>query len=239
MNKFKSAVLYECSTKIKAMGIFYLIQYLIVALIFAIVAICTNGKEMGTNTVEVSSVVFVSVLGVLGYKEDFKALIQNGYTRKYIFFATICMFVFMSGTMSLIDIVIGNTIHHFHSDYFTLFGVLYGYGNHFLNWLWHMVLYLMFCSLFYLVVLVINRVGKTVSLLIGVGAAGLILLVIALFRFVLSPDVVRNITQFMAKAMGFMSDGTVDPVFPVLSFVVIGTVLGVGSYAIIHRTELK
>ena len=34
MSKLKSAVLYEYSTKIKAMGIFYLIQYLIVALIF-------------------------------------------------------------------------------------------------------------------------------------------------------------------------------------------------------------
>ena len=42
MNKLKSAVLYEYSTKIKAMGLFYLIQYLIVALIFTIVAICTK-----------------------------------------------------------------------------------------------------------------------------------------------------------------------------------------------------
>lgn len=33
MNKLKSAVLYECSTKIKAIGLFYLIQYLISALI--------------------------------------------------------------------------------------------------------------------------------------------------------------------------------------------------------------
>lgn len=89
MNKLKSAVLYECSTKIKAIGIFYLIQYVIVALIFAIVAICTGGNETGSNVLEVSTVVFVSVMGVLGYKEDFKALIQNGYTRKYIFFSTI------------------------------------------------------------------------------------------------------------------------------------------------------
>ncbi len=76
MSKLKSAVLYEYLTKVKAIGIFYLIQYLIVALIFTIVAICTKGNETGSNTLEFSSVVFVSVIGVLGYKEDFKALLK-------------------------------------------------------------------------------------------------------------------------------------------------------------------
>ena len=79
MSKLKSAVLYEYLTKVRAIGIFYLIQYLIVALIFTIVAICTKGNETGSNTLEFSSVVFVSVIGVLGYKEDFKALLQNGF----------------------------------------------------------------------------------------------------------------------------------------------------------------
>ena len=110
MTKLKSAVLYEYLTKVRAIGIFYLIQYLIVALIFAIVAICTEGKETGSNTLEFSSVVFVSVIGVLGYKEDFKALLQNGYTRKYIFGATICMFTLLAGTMALVDTIIGNAI---------------------------------------------------------------------------------------------------------------------------------
>lgn len=118
MSKLKSAVLYEYLTKVRAIGIFYLIQYLIVALIFAIVAICTEGKETGSNTLEFSSIVFVSVIGVLGYKEDFKALLQNGYTRKYIFGATICMFTLLAGTMALIDTIIGNTLHFFNSNLF-------------------------------------------------------------------------------------------------------------------------
>ncbi len=239
MNKLKSAVLYECSTKIKAIGIFYLIQYVIVALIFAIVAICTGGNETGSNVLEVSTVVFVSVMGVLGYKEDFKALIQNGYTRKYIFFSTICMFVFITGTMALIDTIIGNTIHYFYHNYFTLFGSLYGYGNLFANWLWLTVLYLMFCSLFYLAVLVINKVGKRVFLFIGIGLSGMILLAIALFRFVLSEEIVHSVAEFMIKAMGFMCDGTTNFIFPIITLLVIGTVLEIGSYAIICRTELK
>ena len=239
MSKLKSAILYEYSTKIKAMVLFYLIQYLIVALIFSIVAISVGGEEIGSNALEFSSVIFISVIGVLGYKEDFKALIQNGYTRKYIFGATICMFTLLAGTMALIDTIIGNSIHYFNDNYFTLFVSLYGYGNVFLNWLWLTVLYLMFCSLFYLAVLVINRVGKMVSLFIGVGLSCVILLVTSLFRFVFSQEFVSAAAEFVMKAMGFMSNGTTNLFFPILSFLVIGAVFGIGSYAVIRRTELK
>lgn len=239
MSKLKSAILYEYSTKIKAMVLFYLIQYLIVALIFSIVAISVGGEEIGSNALEFSSVIFISVIGVLGYKEDFKALIQNGYTRKYIFGATICMFTLLAGTMAFIDTIIGNSIHYFSDNYFTLFGSLYGYGNVFLNWLWLTVLYLMFCSLFYLAVLVINRVGKMVSLFIGVGLSCVILLVTSLFRFVFSQEFVSAAAEFVMKAMGFMSNGTTNLFFPILSFLVIGAVFGIGSYAVIRRTELK
>ena len=239
MSKLKSAILYEYSTKIKAMVLFYLIQYLIVALIFSIVAISVGGEEIGSNALEFSSVIFISVIGVLGYKEDFKALIQNGYTRKYIFGATICMFTLLAGTMALIDTIIGNSIHYFNDNYFTLFGSLYGYGNVFLNWLWLTILYLMFCSLFYLAVLVINRVGKMVSLFIGVGLSCVILLVTSLFRFVFSQEFVSAAAEFVMKAMGFMSNGTTNLFFPILSFLVIGVVFGIVSYAVIRRTELK
>ena len=239
MTELKSAVLYEYLTKVRAIGIFYLIQYSIVALIFAIVAICTEGKETGSNALEFSSVVFVSVTGVLGYKEDFKALLQNGYTRKYIFGATVCMFTLLAGTLALIDTIIGNSLHYFNDNYFTLYGGIYGYGNVFANWLWLTALYLMFCSLFYLAVLVINRVGKTVSLLIGVVVCSIILLVIALFQFVFPDELVSKTWEFMMKAMGFMGDGTTNLFFPVLSFLVIGVAFGIGSYAVIRRTELR
>lgn len=41
------------------------------------------------------------------------------------------------------------------------------------------------------------------------------------------------------KAVGFMSDGTINLFFPILSFLVIGVIFGIGSYAVIRRTELR
>ena len=239
MNKFKSAVLYEFSIKIKAIGIFYLIQYMVVAFIFALIALFTDENEVGSNALEVSTIIFLSIVGVLGYKEDFKALIQNGYTRKYIYLSTVCMFILMSATMALIDTVIGNTLHHFRVGYFTLYGGLYGYGNLLGNWIYLAVLYFMCCNLAYFAVLVINKVGKLVSLFMGVGLGGLVLIVIALFRFVLSSQVVHSVGEFMMKAMGFVGQGIVDILNPVLFFLVIGAMFGICSYAVIRRTELK
>lgn len=97
----------------------------------------------------------------------------------------------------------------------------------------------MFCSIFYFVVLIINRVGKTVSLLVGVGVCSIILLVIALFKFVFPDELVSKTGEFMMKAVGFMSDGTINLFFPILSFLVIGVIFGIGSYAVIRRTELR
>ncbi len=85
----------------------------------------------------------------------------------------------------------------------------------FINWLWLTALYLMFCSLFYLAILVINRVGKTISLLIGVGISGIILLkVMALFQFVFSDEIVSKAMELTMRAVGFMSDGTINQFFP-------------------------
>ncbi len=68
MNKLKTAVFYEYLTKTKAMGIFYLIQYSIYALIFVMISIFSKDSQIGSNAFEFSSIVFVSIIGVLVYK---------------------------------------------------------------------------------------------------------------------------------------------------------------------------
>ena len=45
--------------------------------------------------------------------------------------------------------------------------------------------------------------------------------VIALFRYVFSVEVVRNIADFFMKALGFMTDGTINYIFSALILVLI------------------
>ena len=240
MKNLKSIIQYECMTSFKYIWVFYAIQFAIVGFIAIIVGIIMGTFEnIGTNCLEINSLVYISILGMLGFKDDFKMLIQNGFIRKYIFIATIAMFCFISGTMALVYSVVGNLMYHINNNYFSVYGAIYGYDNIFMNWLWLFLLYVTFCCLLYLIVLVINKVGKKASIYLAVVFGGIILLIIALFRYVFTAEIVGNILEFLMKAMGFMADGTINYIFPALTLFVLATILGTGSYAIIRRTELK
>lgn len=240
MKNLKSVIQYECTTSFKYIWLFYGIQYLVVSLITLTIGISTGTFEnIGTDNLEINSLIYVGVLGVLGFKQDFKMLLQNGFTRKMIFSATLFMFCFISGTMAVIDTIVGNLIYHFNSDYSSLYSGIYGYDNILMNWLWLILLYVLICCLLYLAVLVINKVGKTISIYLGIGLGSCILFVIALFRYVLSAEVVKDIADFFMKALGFMTDGTINFIFPTLTLVLIICILAGGAYTIIRHTELK
>lgn len=240
MSKLKAVIQYECFTSFKYIWIFYAIQYAIVALISLIIGICMGSfEEVGTNGLEINTLIYVGILGVLGFREDFKMLIQNGFTRKYIFVATFSMFCFMSGIMAFVDAVMGNLFHYINNGYFSVYGGLYGYGNLIMNWVWLFLLYIVVCSLFFVIILWINLAGKAISIYSGIIFGGIILLIIALFQYVLSGNTANKIFRFLTEAMGFMADGTINHMFPVITLLLLAVVLGVGSYAIICRTELK
>lgn len=141
--------------------------------------------------------------------------------------------------MAFIDTIVGNLLHYFNNDYSSLYSGIYGYDNIFMNWLWLFLVYVLVCCLLYLAILVINKVGKTISIYLGVALGGIVLIVIALFRYVFSAETIRNIFEFLTKAMGFMTDGTINYLLPALALLLLITVLGSCSYAIIRRTELK
>ena len=205
MNKLKSIIQYECMTSFKYIWIFYAIQYAIVGLITLIIGIVSGSFEnVGTNCLEINTLFFVSILGALGFKEDFKTLIQNGFTRKYIFIAALSLFSFMSGIMAFIDTVVGNFLHYFNKDYTSLYSGIYGYDNIVMNWLWLFLVYVMFCCLLYLTILIINKIGKTMSIYCGILFIGCIVLITALFRYVFSAELVKNILNFFMKAAGFV-----------------------------------
>ncbi len=238
MARLKSAVLYNLSTKLKAVGIFYIIQYSVFSLICVIIALCTEVSSIRSNTPEVSTAVFISIMSVLSFKADFKALLQNGYTRRYIFLSTELMFAALALLMAVIDTAIGLVLRLIFPGYFTFFSFLYG-GGAVQSILWHAVVYLMFCNIFYLAVLIQNKVGKMTSLLIGVGLVGGLLVIAALFRYVLPAQFVGGAVRFALRAMGFMGDGTKVLLFPILTFLGAGAVLGSLSFAMIRRAELR
>ena len=108
-----------------------------------------------------------------------------------------------------------------------------------MNWLWLFLAYVFICCLLYLAVLALNKAGKMVFIALGVILGGGILMTIALFRYVFSRELVNKIADFFMRAMGFMSDGTVNYFFPAITLILIISVLSCGAYAVIRSTELR
>lgn len=242
MKKIGAVIRYECATSFKYIWIFYACVFLVVSAITLIAYFSMgNFDDVGTSALEVNSLFFVGVLGVLGFQEDFKMLIQNGFTRKYIFLSTVSLFAFVSAIMSLVDTVIGNVLPTLFSSYSSLFNGLYGYEHSiFINWLWLFLAYMFISCLFYLIILGINVVGKSGSIIIGI-ILGLVIGVVipAAFRFVLPEKFVDKAIEFAIKCIGFMADGTINFMYPVLLLLMTVGILSICSYFVIRRTELK
>ena len=240
MNKLKTIIHYECKTSFKYIWYFYAIQYAILALVTFIIAMCTgNYGNIGSNGIEINTMIYIGVLGVLGFKEDFKMLIQNGFNRKYIFIAELTMFAFISGIMALVDTLIGTLLSNFSSNYQSLFISIYGNANLFVNWLCLFLVYMVICTLFFLSILIINKIGKKVALYFIVLLAGSITLLVTLFKVVLSRETAANVLAFVLKSFGFMQDGSINYFFPVFTLVLVVSILCLGAYSVVSRTELR
>lgn len=240
MKKLKSIIQYECSTSLRYVWIFYAIQYMIVAFISLTVGLVMGSfEDVGTNCLEINTLIYVGVLGILGFHDDFKMLIQNGFSRRYIFIGTVSMFCFISAVMAFIDTAVGNLIHMFNQNYSSVYGAIYGYDHIIMNWLWLFLLYSTVCCLFFCIILTLNKLGRILSVYLAIIIGGLILLIIALFRYVLTSQMITKIIQFLMKTMGFMSNGTINHILPGFTFLILVTLLSSGCYLIIRRTELK
>ena len=134
---------------------------------------------------------------------------------------------------------LSNFLHYFNKDYTSLYSGIYGYDNIVMNWLWLFLVYVMFCCLLYLTILIINKIGKTMSIYCGILFIGCIVLITALFRYVFSAELVKNILNFFMKAAGFVKGDTINYFYPSFSLLLIIGILGTTSFVVIRRTELK
>ena len=240
MKNLKSIIHYECSTSLRYVWIFYAIQYMIVAFITLTIGLVLGSfEDVGTNGLEINTLVYVGIIGILGFNDDFKMLIQNGFSRRYIFIATTSMFCFISAVMALVDTAVGNLIHMFNPNYSSVYGAIYGYNHILMNWIWLFLLYSTVCCLFFCIILTLNKLGRLLSIYLGIIIGGLILLIIALFRYVLTRDMITEVIQFLMKTMGFMGNGTINHMLPGFTFLILIILLASGCYRIIRQTELK
>lgn len=241
MKKLKTVILYECVTSIKYTFIFYFTLSIVITALYGIHYILTGTLGGGMRCLEMNTMIFIGILGMTRLTENFKMLMQNGFTRTYFFLGTLSLFAFISGFMSLIDTVIANILHTLIGTYSIFFGSLYGYSHPIiLSWLWLFLIYMLICSLMFFCALVVSNLSKKTAIIAGVMLGTVVLAGISFLFGPATPEDLRNrILGFLIKAIGFMEDGSVRLAYPFSLLILSVGTISICSYFVMRRTELK
>ena len=100
-NKTKAVYRYNLQTVSKPVGIFYLVVFLIL-LFFSLTAFLTSGSSQVTG-IEFSTIIFLFVLALVDFRENFEVLNQFGTSRKSIYFGKVLSFSTLGLVITLID----------------------------------------------------------------------------------------------------------------------------------------
>ena len=103
MSKLKEVVRFELSTSLRYLLIFYAIQYSVVAVTLFLTWLGPGSLDHPYfAALETCAMIFVFIFGALGFGEDFKMLLQNGFTRRVHFVAALVLFVVTAMLLALV-----------------------------------------------------------------------------------------------------------------------------------------
>lgn len=241
MKKLSSLIHYELETSIKFICYFYAIEYTILFILNVPVFMKVwTTNDISISGLELNTVIFVAVVAFEGFYEDFRMLIQNGFTRKYIFISTISLFTLIAGLMSMVDTIMGNILSKY-NGYYSLFQGIYGNEQSFFhNWLFLFLAYLLICSITYLIILIYNKVGKKLFMYM-VSALGLfsMLVIPLLLKTAVTKGFMDKAMELFLKSFGFMRDGTINFMYPIISLLLVIGIISTAAYYVNRKTEVR
>lgn len=238
MNKLKSMLEYELKTSIRTIAIYYAIFYAIYALVFIILDATLGKLEESNSSMETSDAVFLIIFGFLGYRIDFKMLIQNGFTRKQIFASGTLFFIFVTGVMSLIHTVVTGGLLKIIGCHCSGFDLAYGDQNFITKWIFIFMFYAVILFFSYFLAILLNRFDVGIRKYVMLAILGVIILVTAICNLLLSHEMITKIVEFISKILGFMDNGTINFLYPYTSGLIIMALLGFVNYRMIRRSEI-
>lgn len=245
MSKLRPLVAFEITTAIKYLTIFYCIEFSMVAVTLLLTWLGRGSLDHPYFAcMESCAMIFIFFFGIFGFAEDFKMLLQNGFTRCYIFIATLALFLQTAATLALVDTLAARFLEGVAHGYWSLFTAIYG-PNHtlWLQGLWRFGVCLVLVCVGYFCALTVTRLGTKRALILGIAlwCAGVVILPMAFREWL--PDALRydigtGVETFIYHCAGFTAEG-VQLANPLLSLAVLAVVGFAICFALMRRAPLR
>lgn len=244
--KLKSVLKYNFSNVKTGILIFYLVIFIVIILLGSTVSIMSNGKtNVTTGGAELASFIFLFVVGLNSFKEDFLFLSVNNIPRKLQYKAFLITALSISCIMAAIDTAYSNTLSQF-LTYKPAFIQVYD------KWtiqtatplvivsafIWSAVLYLAAYLVGYFITNLYYYMNKIAKIAVSVG--------VPVWFVIILPLIDSEITK--GKIAKFIGDtflifvglkDTVNPYIAVLSLLLVSAVAAGLSFLMVRRAVVK
>ena len=247
---------YQKSLKFNILGylrsviIFYTIIVLILILgLTGIIATSGGNTRSSFNGMELSTAIFIFVLGLNSFKEKLFMLMQNGVTRKNFFLSSLSSFVILCLSMSVIDRVIALVakIAVSFSDrvsYESLFEVLYSEKASDMSVLllnleeipFLLCLYLATIAVGFFITISYYRMNKVLKIAISVGTPVGLFVVLPIFDHIVH----GRISNFLIRGIDYaMGGSTQNPFRAMVTFFLVFVVFSGLSWLLTRKVTIS
>ncbi len=233
--KIVQAVKFASSESKKAILIFYGALYAIFIISFTLSKL--YDMEFSFGGIDISSSIFVFVLGLNSFKDNFSFYLTNGLSRKTIYISNQLYCLAIAFVMSFVDCMT-NIITSSLTINSGLFNVLYrNNGRSFSYWLWSAFAYLFFLALGLSISMLFYRLSKLMKFVVYFGVPVFIFIVLPILDLFFFGDSVR---KFFAKYIPIiLGINTGNPYVAVVSFIVMTGILILLQFLMLRRAVLK
>ncbi|HBB29140.1 MAG TPA: hypothetical protein DC000_07830 [Clostridiales bacterium] len=203
----------------------------------------SDGKVYSTG-IELATIIFIFVLGLNLFKSQFLFLIQNGVTRKanFIGFVASTPIVIVFAIIdSFVSVIMHNLI-----GYESMFNTLYtssvhGYGLIYIlsSILFLTAIYGSFLMLGYFITTLYYAMNKAMKIIVSVGVPVFVLIVLPIIGYFLNIDIEAELENIILSMLGVNGSNNVNILYPIISCVIIYTILSLLTYFITRRVAVK
>ncbi len=251
----KSAYHYQVSENTKAIISFYIIVTIVLLSLFACFGITYSSEEGPLNSgnfggMEMSSMIFLLVVGISSFKDSFSMLQQNGISRKTFFISHIYTSITITLIMAAIDTLLSLIfkaftellgLFHYYSMYEQLYtnsafgrgSIIYSIIGYFFNF----SLYLSILAVGYFIRLVYYRLGKPGTTMLSVFVPIFFTLILPIFDSkVTNGKIYTSFVKLLDNAFGITSQ---QPVNTIITCLLAFMLLSIFSWLLTRKAVLK
>lgn len=247
---FKNMYSYNINDNKRSLTIFYGIIIAIYLLFLSTNFLFDGNSSIGG--MEMSSAIFIFVLGLNSFKSNFHFGLANGVSRKTQFLSYAASAVTLAVIMAIMDIVIANIVTLIISPktlYLQLYGQRYSsfatqltFINHVQmiieGFIWYTFLYSMTAMLGYCITLIYYRSNLIIKWIVSLIPFLLMFVVLPYLDNITQGAIGRFIGDFIPWALGFLEQG-VNPYIAVMNFFLGYILFGAVSYLLIRRATIR